>query len=144
MTQGLNNNEKYFCFHLAWVHLSRGGQRATGRVEKSKMASFTWEVVHPGDWLTVLLQHLGLPVPPPISGIMIFLRNKRRKKEGRGQERERREEKNRKGRGRRDKAIKDKNATSLAVQWLGTHLPMQGTWAQFLMGELGAQMPRDN
>ena len=55
-----------------------------------------------------------------------------------------REEKSRKGRGRRNKEMKDRNATSLVVQWLGIHLPTQGTRVQFLMGELRSHMPRDN
>ena len=30
--------------------------------------------------------------------------------------------------------------TSLVVQWLGLHLPMQGVWVQFLVRELRSQM----
>ena len=33
--------------------------------------------------------------------------------------------------------------TSLVVQRLRIHLPMQGTWVQPLVGELRAHMPQD-
>ena len=33
---------------------------------------------------------------------------------------------------------------SLAVQWLRIHLPMQGTWVRFLVGELRSHMPWGN
>ena len=32
--------------------------------------------------------------------------------------------------------------TSLVVQWLRIQLPMQGTWVQTLVRELGSQMPQ--
>ena len=32
--------------------------------------------------------------------------------------------------------------TSLAVQWLRLHLPMQGMWVQPLLGEIRSHMPR--
>ena len=34
--------------------------------------------------------------------------------------------------------------TSLVVQWLSTHLAMQGTWVQSLVGDLGSHMPQSN
>ena len=34
--------------------------------------------------------------------------------------------------------------TSLLVQWLRIHLPMKGTWVQYLVGELRSHMPRGN
>ena len=34
--------------------------------------------------------------------------------------------------------------TSLVVQWLRIHLPMQGTWVRSLIGELRSHMPQGN
>ena len=41
------------------------------------------------------------------------------------------------------KQITNKNllGTSLLVQWLGLHLPMQGLWVQSLIRELGSLLP---
>ena len=36
------------------------------------------------------------------------------------------------------------SGTSLVVQLLRIHLPMQGMWVQSLVGELRSHMPRDN
>lgn len=45
--------------------------------EKSKLASFTWEVFRAGYWLRFLLGHLGPPVRPPLlSSIVTFVMNK--------------------------------------------------------------------
>ena len=38
--------------------------------------------------------------------------------------------------------IKEFLGTSLAVQWLGLHLPIQGVLVQSLVGELRSHMPR--
>ena len=37
--------------------------------------------------------------------------------------------------------IKRTNGTSLVVQWLRIHLPVQGTWVLSLIGELRSHMP---
>ena len=37
--------------------------------------------------------------------------------------------------------IKVITGTSLVVQWLRIHLPMQGTWVQSLVGELRSHKP---
>ena len=34
--------------------------------------------------------------------------------------------------------------TSLVVQWLGIHLPMEGMWVQSLVGDLRYHMPWGN
>lgn len=83
-------------------------QRATGMAEKSKMASFTQEVVSAGCWLRFLLGHRGPPAPPPLlSSIILFLRNKwrmnGRKKEGREGGGERRVGKGKEGRKKKKK-----------------------------------------
>ena len=36
--------------------------------------------------------------------------------------------------------LKEREGTSLAVQWLGLHLPMQGVLIQSLVGELRSHM----
>ena len=36
------------------------------------------------------------------------------------------------------------SGTSLVVQWLRIHLPMQGTWVRSLVGELRSHMPWGN
>ena len=39
---------------------------------------------------------------------------------------------------------KEEQGVSLVVQWLRIHLPVQGTWAQTLVGEVGSHMPPGN
>ena len=39
-------------------------------------------------------------------------------------------------------AERQQGGTSLAVQWLKIHLPVQGMWVQSLVRELGSHMPQ--
>ena len=42
------------------------------------------------------------------------------------------------------KEFKKRNKTSLVVQWLRPHLPMQGVWVWSLIGELPKKKRRNN